>query len=189
VPQSKPRKRIAQTDARELRLAKLAEYRQKRLTLAQYARDLGINYRTALRDVEEFKDRQVAMSEDFVNADSMIQEEEIGALKLELIDLKAMARDNRLTLKDQLAAALACIDRQVKIMEREASLHGWDAPKKTASVNTNLTIDATSRFHQFIEAAAGLDEGQFAEALLMLRGIPRKQLEQPPGPPLLLEGN
>lgn len=179
------RKHRADLDARELRLAKLAEYRAKRISLVQYAEDMGVDYRTAQRDVVEFKRRQVAMVQDAVGFDAMIQRDEINQLKAELQILRArLAASEGMPADKRFAIALAIINQDVKIMEREASLLGLDAPKKT--VTAHLTTDQTGRFHEVIEACAGLDEDQFKDGLRYLREIPRKALPAPAGPPPLL---
>jgi len=123
------------------------------------------------------------MTEDYVFADRSIQQDEINAKKVELIELRALARSEQLPLKDRLAAALAVIDREIKIMERETELNGWDAPKKT--VTAHLTADQSGRFHAVLEAFAGLDEEQFNQQLALARAVPRKALPAPAGPPPL----
>ena len=83
-----------------------------------------------------------------------------------------------MSLKDRTILAL-------DILKSRRELRGLDEPKKTESKNLNFHIDSNSRFHQFIEAASGLDDAQFADLLTTARAIIRKQLEQPAGPPPL----
>jgi hypothetical protein len=77
------------------------------------------------------------------------------------------------------------IELLLSILDREIRLTGTEAPKKTVSQNTNLTIDATSRFHRFVQSAAGLSDAQLEQVFQFAANIEREALPAPAGPPLL----
>jgi DNA-binding transcriptional regulator LsrR (DeoR family) len=75
------------------------------------------------------------------------------------------------------------IEVLLQILDREMKLLGTTAPTK--SIHAHVDAAGTGRFHEVIEASAGLDEEQFKDGLRYMREKPRKQLQAPAGPPPL----
>src|ERR1700722_7040197 len=107
----------AQLDDRERRLQALARYRAEGRKLCDFAKEMGIDIRTAQRDQKEYVRRL-----------TMNTNEEIGFERSrvlhELNDLKVDLHNPAIDADKKVALALAIIDREVDLL-------GLNAPTKS----------------------------------------------------------
>jgi hypothetical protein len=166
----------AQCDDRERRLQALAKYRAEGRKLCDFAKEVGIDIRTAQRDQKEYVKRLVAMSNTEIDFERQRQFHEIGELKTELQVLRTrLAQSEGLPTKDRLQIALQIIDRDVDIMKRESELLGLDAPTKTESKNLNVNLDAVDpatlpEYRRWLYETRFMDAAQKEKAFQLIRG-------------------
>jgi len=171
---NRSRKHRAELDARNHRAAAFWRFRQEGRTLQEYANEFGVSLRTANNDRDHFMEKA---DEAVVDLCTMSREELRHQIRMELEELKAEAA----TVTDPGKR----IYLKLQIVERKCKLYGLDEPTRTQSTNVNVQVDASGRFHKFVQSAAGLSEAQLEQVFVFAEAMPREELPMPAGPPPL----
>lgn len=149
----------------------VAQLTKEEVPQKEIAKRLGVHEKTVKRDQEE--------NLDYLNEQKLpdleAQRAEARRRLQELEDdLENALTAGRMTMKDRITLAL-------DILKDRRELLGLDAPRKTASVNTNLNLNASPEmlglYDRFLREGAGLEPSQFESAFMLLRETPRKKPE------------
>jgi hypothetical protein len=151
----------AQCDDRERRLVALAKYRAERRKLCDYAKDMGINIRTAQKDQREYVRRLTMTTDVEISIERQRVMEELNALKVDLLNPK-IDPDKKVGL------ALAIIDREVDLL-------GLNAPTRSESKNLNVNLTEAPLALAFYDRMSfewrGVPVERWEDAFLALRTV------------------